>query len=134
MGDEQRSGITTQEQHWDKKETKEKFILNMSVKDNIIPHIRECKLAADIRTTIKNMYETQNTNPVLSLKGKPFTLKMEENESVVGFMARVKDLSDKLGVIGDKVFDSDLVTLTLNRMTNEYQTFVVGLSAREKYP
>jgi len=37
---------------------KAKVILKMSVKDNIIPHIRDCKSAADIWTTIKNLYET----------------------------------------------------------------------------
>eukprot|EP00253_Pinus_taeda_P026363 PITA_26363 len=80
------------------------------------------------------MYEAQNTNRVLALKGKLFALKMDENESVGGFMARVKDLKDKLGAIGENVSDSDLVTLTLNRMTDEYQTFIFGLSAREKAP
>ena len=82
----------------------------------------------------QNLYETQNTNRVLSLKGKLFALKMEENESVAGFIVRVKDLSDRLGAIEEKVFDSDLVALTLNIMINEYQTFITGLSAREKSP
>ena len=63
-----------------------------------------------------------------------FALKMDENESVVGFMARVKDLSDKLRTIAEKVSDSDLFMLTLNRMTDEYQTFITGLSAREEDP
>ena len=104
------------------------------VKDNIIPHIRDCKSAVDIWSTIKGLYETQNTNRVLALKGKLYALKMNENESVDGFIARIKDLKDKLGSIGEKVSDSDLVTLTLNRMTDEYQTFISGLSAREKAP
>eukprot|EP00253_Pinus_taeda_P003783 PITA_03783 len=134
LGNEQRIGTPTQEQDWDKRETKAKFILKMSIKDNIIPHIRDCKSAADIWNTIKNLYETQNTNRVLALKGKLFALKMDENESVGAFMARVKDLRDKLGAIREKVSYSDLVTLTLNRMTDEYQTFISGLSAREKAP
>eukprot|EP00253_Pinus_taeda_P035070 PITA_35070 len=134
LGNEQRAGNATQEQDWDKRETKAKVILKMSVKDNIIPHIRDCKSAADIWNTIKGLYETQNSNRVLALKGKLFALKMGENESVGGFMARVKDLKDQLGAIGEKVSDSDLVTLTLNRMTDEYQTFISALSAREKAP
>jgi len=134
LGDEQRAGTAAQEQDWDKRETKARVILKMFVKDSIIPHIRDSKTAADIWTTIKNLYETQNTNRVLALKGKLFALRMDENESVAGFMARVKDLSDKLGAIGEKVSDSDLVTLTLNRMTDEYQTFISGLAAREKAP
>ena len=119
MGNEQRSRTVTQEQDWDKIETKIKFILKMSVKNNIISHIRDCKLATDIWTTIKNLYETQNTNRVLSMKGKLFSLKMEENESIAGFMARVKDLSEKLGAIGEKVSNLDLVTHILNRMIGE---------------
>lgn len=59
---------------------------------------------------------------------------MNKNESVARFIARVKDLSNKLGAIGEKVSDSDLITLTLNRMTDEYQTFISGLLAREKAP
>eukprot|EP00253_Pinus_taeda_P010577 PITA_10577 len=100
-GNEPRSG-TTQEQDWDKRETKEKVILKMFIKDNIIPHIRDSKSATDLWTTIKNLYETQNKNRVLSLKEKLFALKMDDNESVGGFMARVKDLRDKLGAIGEK--------------------------------
>ena len=57
-GNESRSGTVTQEQDWDKRETKAKVILKMSIKDNIIPHIRDSKSAADIWTTIKNLYET----------------------------------------------------------------------------
>lgn len=94
LGNEQRAGNATQEQDWDKRETKAKVILKMSVKDNIIPHIRDCKSAADIWDTIKGLYETQNSNRVLALKGKLFALKMGENESVGGFMGRVKDLKD----------------------------------------
>ena len=59
-GNEQRSGTATQEQDRDKRETKAKFILKMSVKDNIVPHIRDSKSVTDIWTMIKNLYETQN--------------------------------------------------------------------------
>ena len=133
-GSELRPGSAAQEQDWDKRETKAKVILKMSVKDNIIPHIRDCKSATDIWTMIKNLYQKQNTNRVLSLKGKLFAMKMEENESAAGFIARVKDLKDRLGDIGEKVSDSDLVTITLNGMTDEYQMFITGLAAREKAP
>lgn len=99
IGNELRSGSATQEQDWDKRETKAKVILNMSIKDNAIPYIRDYKSATHIWTTIKNLYQMRNTNCVLSLKGKLFALKMEENESAAGFFARVKDLKDRLGDI-----------------------------------
>lgn len=58
-----------------------------------------------IWTTIKNLWQTQNTSRVLSLKGKLFALKMEENESATGFIAVVRDLKDRLGDIREKVSD-----------------------------
>lgn len=106
----------------------------MSFKDNIIPHIRDGKSSTEIWTTIKNLYKTQNTNCILSLKGKLFTMRMEETESAAGFIVRVKDLKDRLGDIREKVSQSDLVTITLNGMKDEYQMFIIGLAAREKPP
>ena len=57
-GDEQRPNLNigTQEQEWDKRENKVKVLLKMSVKDNIIPHIRDCKTSSEIWTTIKSLY------------------------------------------------------------------------------
>lgn len=55
-GDEQRVNAGTQKQDWDKRENTTKVLLKMSVKDNIIPHIRDCKTSVKIWTTIKNLY------------------------------------------------------------------------------
>ena len=33
--------------NWEKRETKAKVLLRMSVKDNIIPHIRDCKTSKE---------------------------------------------------------------------------------------
>jgi len=48
--------------------------------------------------------------------------------------SRVKDLSDKLGDIGEKVSHTDLVTIILNGLMEDYQIFVSSLEAREKPP
>jgi hypothetical protein len=64
------SEITTQIQDWDKHENKAKVLLRMSVKDSIIPHIREANTSAETWTTLKYLYETSNTNCILFLKTK----------------------------------------------------------------
>lgn len=50
-------GIATMIQDWEKRENKAKVLLKLSVKDCIIPHIKECKLENDIWTTVKDLYE-----------------------------------------------------------------------------
>jgi hypothetical protein len=59
---------------------------------------------------------------------------MDGNESVSSFLGRIKEVKDKLGNIGETVSSTDLVTITLNGMLEDYQMFITGLAAREKPP
>ena len=127
-------GTPAQIQDWDKRENKAKVLLRMSVKDSIIPHIREAKTSAETWTTLKDLYETSNTNRLLFLKTKLLGMKMDANESVSSFLGRLKEVKDKLGDIGEKVSSTDLVTITLNGMLEDYHMFITGLAAREKPP
>lgn len=106
----------------------------MFVKDNVIAHITDCKTSADISTKIKNLYETQNTSRVLALKRNLFSMRMDESESATAFVARIKDVKDGLGAIGVVVSDEDLVAITMNRMHDDFQTFITTVLAREKAP
>jgi len=59
---------------------------------------------------------------------------MEENESINDLISRVKDVKDKLGNIGETISSTDLVTITLNDMLEEYHMFIMELASREKAP
>jgi hypothetical protein len=115
-------------------ENKAKVLLCMSVKDSIIPHIRETKTFAEMWTSLKALYETSNTNRIMFLKTKLLGIKMDGNESVSSFLGRIKEVKDKLGNIGETVYNIDLVTITLNGMLEDYQMFITGLISREKPP
>lgn len=119
---------------WDKHDCKAGMLLKMSVKDYIIPHIIECKSASEIWGILKDLYEIKNTNNLLFLKSKILSLNMEENEIVVAFIERIKDLKKKLEDIGHTVEDTDLITNTMNGVTNDYQIFITRINAREKIP
>jgi hypothetical protein len=104
----------------------------MSVKDSIIPHIRNATTSAATWTTLKALYETSNTNRILFLKTKLLGIKMDGNESVSSFLGRIKEVKDKLVNIGETISNTDLVTITLNGMLEDYHMFIIGLAAREK--
>ena len=123
-------GTPAQIQDWDKSENKAKVLLRMSVKDSIIPHIREAKTSAETWTALKDLYETSNTNRLLFLKTKLLGIKMDANEFVSSFLGRIKEVKDKLGDIGESVSSTDLVTITLNGMLEDYHMFITGLAAR----
>jgi hypothetical protein len=106
----------------------------MSVKDNIIPHIRDATTSAATWTTLKTLYETSNTNRILFLKTKLLGIKMDGNESVSSFLGCIKEVKDKLVNIGETISNTDLVTITLNGMLEDYHMFIIGLAARQKPP
>jgi hypothetical protein len=106
----------------------------MSVKDSIIPHIRDATISAATWTTLKALYETSNTNHILFLKTKLLGIKMDGNEAVSSFLGRIKEVKAKLVNIGETVSNTDLVTITLNSMLEDYHMFIIGLAAREKPP
>ena len=121
-------------QEWDKKENKAKVLLRMYVKDNITPHIRDAKTSKEISKELKDLYETNNTNRIIFLKSKLLRIKMDINEYVSTFLEQIKDMKDKLGDIGEKMSNIDLVTIALNGMLEDYQMFITGLAARENVP
>ena len=121
-------------QDWEKRENKAKVLLRMSVKDSIIPHIRDATTSAATWTALKALYETSNTNRILFLKTKLLGIKMDGNESVSSFLGRIKEVKDKLVNIGETVSNTDLVTITLNGMLEDYHMFITGLAVRGKSP
>ena len=57
---------------------------------------------------------------------------MEANEGESKFIYRIKDLSDKLGDIGEVVESTDLVIISLKGLVLDYKVFISALAAREK--
>eukprot|EP00253_Pinus_taeda_P025231 PITA_25231 len=134
-GDEQKPTVGSSSfLDWEKQEGKAKTLLKMSVKHCIIPHIRECKSASEIWRILKDLYEIMTTNRVSILKSKILSLRMEENETVDVFIARIKYLKNKLAHIGETVADTDLVTISMYGVTDDYKMFITGINAKEKIP
>jgi hypothetical protein len=121
-------------QDWEKHKNKAKVLLCMSIKDSIIPHIRDATTPAATWIALKALYETSNTNRILFLKTKLLGIKMDGNESVSSFLGRIKEVKDRLVNVGEIVSNTDLVTITLNGMLEDYHMFITGLTAREKPP
>eukprot|EP00253_Pinus_taeda_P025147 PITA_25147 len=113
---------------------KAKVLLKLSIKDCIIPQIWDFKTANDIWTILKEMYEIKKTSRTLYLRKKILSIKMEENEFVYSFIFQIKEVKYKLTNIGQTMENDDLVTITMNGMTDDYQMFITKLNARKNPP
>ncbi len=51
---------------------------------------------------------------------------------ISSYVARIKDMKNNLSDIGHTMDDIDLVTITMNGVTDNYHMFITGINAREK--
>jgi hypothetical protein len=133
-GDEPKPTTASSILDWDRREMKVKVLLHMSLKDNIIPHLRDCKTSNETWDVLKCLYETSIANQILFLKTNLLSIKMESNESISNFVSRIKYLSNKLGDIGEQVSSNDLVTISLKGLMQYYKVLISSLSARPTPP
>ena len=61
-GDKQRPSNLLSISDWNSRETQANVLIRMSVKDNIIPHIRNCKTSKDTWDKLKGLYEKSDSN------------------------------------------------------------------------
>ena len=117
-------GTKTTIQYWDKRETKARMLLKLSVKDCIIPHIRDYKTVPEIWKMLKDLCEVKNTNRLLFLKRNILSIKMEENESISSFISWIKEVKYKLNDIDHTVANDDMVIITMNGTRDDYQMLI----------
>ena len=90
-GDEQNPVDSSSIADWNTQEVQAKVLIRMSVKDNIISHIRNHKTSKDTWEKIKGLYETSYSNRILFFNTKLLSITMEVNESINKYLSCIKD-------------------------------------------
>jgi hypothetical protein len=106
------------------KEEKAQRIILYGVKDHLILHLAEKKIAKEMWDALKNLFEEKNENRKMALKAKLHDTKMGKKESVSYYLTRVAQVKDELDAIGEVITDSELVRIALNGFTKEWEVFV----------
>jgi hypothetical protein len=117
-----------------KNQARAKRITFDSVKDNIMPVIAPLKTAKECFDTLFNLYEKKAPSQKRVLKNKLRTLKMEKDDTIASFFTKISQLRDQLLVIGITIDDDDLIQTVVDGLPPSWETFMVGINAREKQP
>ena len=114
------------------KEAKAQRLILDGIRDHLLPHVAEKKIAFEMWNTLKGLYEAKNETWIMALKEKLQGTKMAIGESVASFLTRVAQIKDELDAVGEVIFYSELVRIYLKGFTKEWEVFVKCVVSREK--
>ena len=100
-------------------EARAQRVILAGVKHHLIPHLAEKKTAKDMWDTLNLLFEAKNENCKMALKDKLHNVKMNKDEGVASYLARVAQVKDELAVVGDTIPELELVRITLNGFTKK---------------
>jgi hypothetical protein len=83
---------------------------------------------------LNDLYHSKNENMVMVLRERLRSTKMAKGEGVFHYLTRITQIKDELGAIGEKIEESELVSVALNGFSKSWDVFVRGVVAREKFP
>ena len=84
---------------WKRHNNKTMNIIIDSVKDHILPSISSLKTAFEMFSTIRDIFEINNTSRLLTLKQDLLYIKMKNGESITLYFLRIFELKDQLATM-----------------------------------
>lgn len=103
-------------------------IINLPVKDEIMPHISHLESPKNVWNAQKKIYESTRITQWLLFKSKFYKLNMQETSSMWNFLFVTKDLLGQITGVGDIIRDKNVVLTVLNVLSKSYKNFVQGVS------
>jgi hypothetical protein len=104
------------------------------VRHHLMPCIANLKTTYEMYEALKNMFESDNTQSYLTLKGHLQNIKMTKGDTIVDLFMKMSEIRDQLGAIGEIISNRELVLTTLNNFPKHWEPFLQSISGREKLP
>jgi hypothetical protein len=100
-------------------DVKARKLIIYSVRDHLLPHIANLKIAYDMYEALKEMFESDNTLRALTLKSQLQSTKMMKGDTVAIFFMKILEIKEHLETIGEIMSDRELVLTTLNNLPKQ---------------
>lgn len=127
--DSERPEDDDQIEAWRKKDKKAKALIGLSVSDQILEHIRHVDSAAGMWTAIKNIFERHTLLNKLSARRKFYTATKSEEETVLQFSNRIRQLASTLKSMNVTIEDNEMAMALLNGLPDPFDPLISALDA-----
>ena len=114
---------------WLKKDRKVRAIICLTLSDELLESVRHVNSATESWSVIQNIFERHTLLNKLSARRKFYTAAMSENETVLEFCNRLRQLASTLQSMNVSIEDSELAMALLCGLPEPYQPHITALDA-----
>ncbi|MCO5550514.1 hypothetical protein L7F22_004001 [Adiantum nelumboides] len=114
---------TTEQIHWDNKDSQAHAIIALFTKHNIAFPICLARTAKQAWDILVSLYVGQNEAKISYLLKELESKILQKNDDMNFFLAEIKDLKEQLIFAGEVILDHSLVQTVLNALPESYHTF-----------
>ena len=93
---------------WRRHDVKARKILIDFVKSHLLFHISKAATAKEMFDILKKLFERDSTSKLIALRSQLHTLKMKKSESIDSYFARIVEIKNQLGNVGEVIPDKEL--------------------------
>jgi hypothetical protein len=113
-----------------RKEDKAMALIVLSLSDAQLLHVQTALTAKEAWLKLIEVHERKGLANKLYLCRKFLTITMEEGDSMIAHINKVKTLAQQLEAIGEKLREEDIVTTLLYSLPETFESLIVALEAR----
>ena len=108
---------------WKKSDLHAQRIISSSITERPLMFIVNCQLSSEMWKKFEVIYENQCDLNIHLLQQQYYNLKIESNESIATFIARIENITHKLNVLGSKISDNMIITKILISLPENLRYF-----------
>jgi gag-polypeptide of LTR copia-type len=94
-------------------DAKAKAVIGLTLSDEHLEHVRDAQTAAKMRKCLMNVFQRCSLLNKLAARRRFYTVRMEEDEHMLGYINRVRHIADELMSMDCVVGDEEVVIVLL---------------------
>lgn len=119
---------------WISKDSKALATIILSVKTNVLIHIKNCKTSKIAWDKLEEIFQPKGPSSKCTLFKQLIRLKVENSQSVKDYVEFFSNINDKLIELGIEIPNEVLTLLLLCGLPDKYESFVVAIESRDELP
>jgi len=115
---------------WKRRDTKASAIIGLTLGSEQLEHVSGSKTTAKVWSTLQGVLQRKNLMNKMKTRREFYTVEMTVGEGMLGYINRVRNLSENLKAMGGEVTEMDVAMRVLNGLPSKYENLLVALDAK----